>query len=155
MKNILAASVLSAFLIGCATNPTVGPAVTQTAVTGITAWALQTDANVRPYLTAAQPIICQLANGGTIDPAVVASALQSSSMNELKTPTGTIALNAILACYESVYYSFGSSVQQSQAQPYLLAVCNGLTTALGTTANLEVMAKAPTGVPPSQWPHVK
>jgi len=155
---VLTSLSLATLLCGCASISKLGPAATQATVDGIAGLAIQQDHNILPYLKAVQPIICQAANGGSVDPLDIVLNLQNSSANELKTPTGELAINAVLAVYEGIYYAYGTNIQSSVVQPYLQATCSGLTMAIGSKIVAPtIMLVAP--VYPSMswqaWPRVR
>ena len=163
MKTTFASIVLTALLfVGCATTQTpvnFGPAITQTTVMAGASYEMTQDANLRPYLMAAAPVICNAAGSGKIDPAAIVADLQASSANELKTTNAAIVINLLLGIYETIYYSYGTNIQASVVQPYLQAVCNGLNAALGASpSNLAAMARnriETFATEPRNWPHVK
>ena len=139
MKTKILLSLTALCLFGCATNSSnpnpIGPAITQATVATGVAFAVQQDPSILPYLEAADPVICALSGNGTVNPAQIVAALQSAQINELKTPAGMAALNAALAVYEAIYMSYGTNVQASTVEPYLLAVCNGLKEVTPVTTN--------------------
>lgn len=156
MKNIKFIIPLVALaIVGCATVKSIlTPAAVEQITATTAAWGIATDKNVAPYLQAATPVICSLAGTTVLDPATVVSALENSSANELKTPTALIVINSILATYSVVYDAYGSNVTASQMQPYLAAMCNGLTKAIGgKLAGTKLTAPGPTVA--TKWPYVK
>lgn len=143
MKSIVSISGLAIALAvtGCSTPNTVGPAVVQIAVQTGAAYGMQQDTNTIPYIRAATPVICNAAGSGTLDPAAVVAALQSSNADALKTPAAIIIINGALALYEAVYAQYGTNIQASVVQPYLQAVCSGLTAALPTATKPTLKAE--------------
>ena len=130
------------------------PAVVQKAIASGAAWGIQQDPTILPYLQVVQPIICTLAGSGVFDPAKVVAALDASTAAAaVKTPTGVIVVNSVLGIYEGVYYAYGANVQASVIEPYLQAVCAGLTQAV--VPNSQVKAVRIGSVAPKDWPHVK
>ena len=168
MKNQLVvaglALVLAVSVVGCGTTKQLGPAAVQVAVQAGAAIGMNKEPAAIPYVEAATPVICSAAGSGVFDPAQVVSALENSPANFLKTPTGVIVINGALALYQAVYNSYGTNIQASVVEPYLLAVCNGLTGALSTlptptpaaTAKAAVIASTKVkALPSGKWAFVK
>lgn len=127
------ALALAGFVTGCGTTGTVlTPALVRIAVQTGTSYGIMKDTNTVPYLKAATPVICSAAGSAALDPSQVVMALESSNAAQLKTPEATIIINGALAIYEAVYDAYGTNVQASVIQPYLQAVCDGLSGAIGT-----------------------
>lgn len=149
LTSFLALIALAA-LTGCATTNPLGPAAVEIAVQTAATYGVQKDPNVVPYLKAAAPVVCSMAGSEMLDPAAVVAALEQSNIEALKTPEATIIMNGALALYGAIYASYGEQVKTSQVQPYLQAVCTGLTMALpGNVAALAARAH------PKQLPLVK
>lgn len=128
---ILAVIPLLAMLAGCASAPSIGPALTEAAIQAGAAYEMQSNPQAAPYIQVAAPIICSLAGKGTIDPAQIVAALDASpEAQAVKSPVGTLVLNAALGLYQLVYNSYGTNITSSVMGPYLTAMCDGLTAAL-------------------------
>ena len=156
MNKILSLLSLSVILLaGCASAPNIGPAVTQASVYAAASFGIQQNPDVLPYIKAAQPIICQAADGRTIDPAAIVANLQSANVEALKTPEAELIINSVLAIYEGVYYSYGADIQASVVQPYLQATCDGLTQAIGNKLTAMNKALAAPKFDAANWPRVK
>ena len=145
-KLILLGVALCAALTAC--QSPIGPALTQTMVTEAVTFGVQQDTNTVPYLRACKDVICGLSAQSVVDPAAIVAALESSSAKELKTPEGKLILNGALAIYETVYYYYGADVTASKVEPYLVALCNGLTAGLPDTSALHLQKKM-------GWPAIK
>ena len=99
-----------------------------------------------PYLEAATPVICNAAGQGQVNPAEVVAALQQ--VTQAKTPQAVAIINGALAIYEAVYAYYGTNVQTSVVEPYLLGVCNGLRAVLPAPPSSNLKLNAPRLLPP-------
>lgn len=127
------ALALAGLITGCGTTgKALSPALVRIAVQTGATYGILKDTNTIPYLKAATPVICSAAGTTNLNPDQVIAALESSSAAQLKTPEAVIIMNGALAIYETVYDAYGTNVQASVAQPYLKAVCDGLTGAVGS-----------------------
>lgn len=134
-------------LTGCATTNPLGPAAVEIAVQTAATYGVQKDPNVVPYLKAAAPIVCSMAGSEMLDPAAVVAALEQSNVAALKTPEATILMNGALALYGAIYASYGDDVKASAVQPYLQAVCTGLTMAVPQNTTAIAARKAGKPIP--------
>jgi hypothetical protein len=130
--SILSVIPLLAMLAGCASvsTPSIGPALTEAAIQAGASYEMSSNPQAAPYIAIAAPIICSLAGQGTVDPAAIVAALDASpSAQAVKSPIGTLVLNAALGLYQLVYNSYGTNITSSVMGPYLTAMCDGLTAA--------------------------
>ena len=144
------ALIACALATGCATqNKPLTAAVVRATVSTGALFGIEQDPSVVPYLRAAAPVICDAAGQGKLNPADVVASLQSTGVDQLKTPAGVAIINSSLAIYEAVYSAYGTNVQASVVQPYLEGVCLGLNDALPQmTASGVVKANRPVMLPP-------
>ena len=130
---ITAALALAAIVTGCTgPNSQISPALVQQGVFTLTAYAVAKEPASVPYLKAAAPLICAAASGTNgLSPEAVVAAIEASPLaSQLKTPEATLALNGALMLYIGIWDSYGTNVDLTAMQPYLLATCLGLSAAL-------------------------
>ncbi len=129
--SIVATSLLA--LTGC-TSINISPSVVQQGVATGVKYSVSKYPTSRPYLTAATPVICSVANSTNLVPSEVITAIENSDANKLKTPEGVLILNSALTLYISIWNSYGSNAVNNATalQPYLKATCNGLNDGLHT-----------------------
>lgn len=112
---------------GCSSvKSTLTPAVLQSGVSAGVRFSLAKYPSATPAVRVATEVICSAANGTNISPAVIVAAIESSSYESLKTPEAVFITQGIVTLYSAAWNSFASdAVAQSEALPYLQAVCNG------------------------------
>jgi hypothetical protein len=130
---LTAALAFAAFVTGCTgPNSQISTALVQQGVFTFASYAVAKNPTIKPYLAAATPVICSAATGTNgLSPEAVVAAIEASPIaSQLKTPEAMLALNGVMMLYIGIWDSYGTSVNLTTMQPYLLATCNGLTAAL-------------------------
>lgn len=86
---------------------------------------------VRPYLQAAKPVVCGLANSGSNVTAdqFIAAVQADPNASALATGPGTLILNNVFVIYGALQDVAGSN--SSAIQQYMGGLCDGLTLGLG------------------------
>lgn len=148
MKTSLFAVLFALALAGCATTPApnpnpIAPSLVEIAVQASVTYGIAEKPSAIPYLQASKLVICAAAANNVLGPQQVIDALENSEAVALKTPEGVIILNAALSLYGVIYVSYGANVPDSTVQPYLQAVCNGMTLALPSTNKLPIAISVP------------
>jgi len=116
-------------LAGCGTsNPNVGPmthAAFTTAVTLGEQFALEQHPEATPYLRAATPVVCSVANGTNFSPSAVVSALEAAGVTN---STTKMILNGSLALLDVVIAGLNANNSSNYATIKLYGqdLCNGL-----------------------------
>lgn len=146
-----AIGLLTACTQGCKTTATVTNGVTNTVTTldaskmsasveilvaASVPFAIEKDTNCIPYLRAAAVVFKAAAESGKYDSAQVESALDSISVNELRTPEAQAGVKAALAVYQVYLGEIVSAKLDATtwAKPLLEAIANGILAALPATS---------------------
>lgn len=157
MKRFLPSIALIALLAvtGCGTvKSVVTPAVVQSGVSTGVRFGVSKYPTAIPAVRIATEVICSAANGTNVSPAEIVAAIEKSSFENLKTPEAIFITQGIVNAYTIVWNSFASdAVSQSEALPYLQAVCNG------GRDGLSGLGAAATGArsfgKPMHWPQLR
>lgn len=149
----VALAVVLAFT-GCGTvKSTLKPAVVQSGVAAGVRFGVAKYPTALPAVRVATEVICSAANGTNISPAVIVAAIESSSYESLKTPEAVFITQGIVTLYSAAWNSFASdAVAQSEALPYLQAVCNGGREGLAGFSTAASRALAPGQL---NWPQLR
>lgn len=146
---LLAVSLL---ICGCAgTRPLITPGMLQQGVGSAVAYGVHKYPGARPFVSAAQPIICSASEGTNLAPAEVVAALEDA--NVLRTPESVFIVNSALLLYEGIYNAFGADAvdNSEQLRSYLHATCLGIGLGIGEGVPTDIMASPQR----ANWPQVK
>ena len=108
-------------LAGCASNPAITHAAFTQAVTLGEQIGLETHPEATPYVRAAVPVVCSVANGTNVSPAEIVSALEKAGVTNV---TAKIIINGSLALF-NVAVS-GLITNQTEVRLYAQDLCNGM-----------------------------
>lgn len=129
MKRFLAplALILLLAITGCGTvGKVITPGTVQSGTSAGVRFGLTKYPSATPAVRVAVEVICSAANGTNVSPTEIVSAIESSNYENLKTPEAIFITQGIITLYSSAWNSFASdAVAQSEALPYLQAICNG------------------------------
>lgn len=144
----LAASLLT--FTGCKnTNPNIGPAMLRLGVSTTAGYSLMNNPKALPGVKAGASVICSVVNGTNVSPAAIVSALDAYGANN---PETVFILNTAVSAYTLIYNSLPDT-NVIVAQPYALAVCDGLNDALLFVSPPSAVLSSPRFQ--SQWPQMK
>lgn len=123
---VLALVALLAFT-GCGTvRSVVTPPVVQSGVSAGVRFGCTKFPSATPAVRIAVDVICSQANGTNVSPTEIVAAIESSNFENLKTPEAIFITQNMVTIYTAAWNSFASdAVAQSEAMPYLQAVCQG------------------------------
>jgi len=123
-------SVSIMFLAGC-TNPG-GQAMSHAAFTAAVTlgeqFALEQHPEAVPYVRAAVPVVCSVANGTNVSPQAIVSALEAANVTNATTK---LIINSSLALFNVVIS--GVSTNQTEIRLYAQNLCYGMTAGLPST----------------------
>ncbi len=114
-------------LTGCQ-NPNTRPmthAAFTAAVTLGEQFALEQHPEATPYVRAAVPVVCGVANGTNVSPQAIVSALEAANVTNATTK---MIINSSLALFNVVIS--GLSTNQTEIRLYAVDLCNGMTAGL-------------------------
>lgn len=150
-KRYLPLLLLTATLIlsGCKTSsgPIISPRLLQFGVQSAVTFGVAKYPEARPFVKAAEPIICAAAEGTNLAPAQVIEALGMADV--LKNPESVFIVNTAMLLYQGIWNAYGTeAVNNSESlQAYLHATCLGIR--LGLQPDQVVAATR------AQWPMVR
>ena len=150
MKNTILASIaLAAFLFaGCSSTPALlTPAAVTGEVAGLTRIGLDVYPAAGPEVALARDVICGAAAVTNTDPAAIVRDLSTLTTTNAETK---IIVDGAMFLYEQVYDLIGTNTT-TQVQPYLQAVCDGLTQALPSTGLMTVNSVPRKVLLPPHW----
>jgi hypothetical protein len=139
------------FLFGCGTTnqPLTRTVVTSLVKNGIK-WGVQRSTNAAPYLEAAAPIVCSVANGTNLSPAVLTAALDAIPIQ--KPPEAGLLIDFVVSTYDGYFehYVDNWTANQPFLQSVLLGCCDGMNQGLAAAKPGVMMAQ-------EKWvaPHTK
>jgi hypothetical protein len=147
---------LACFGTGCGTTgggSAMSPAVVRVGVATGVAYSAAKYTNAVPYIRAATPVICSVANGTNLAPGDVIRAVELSDATALKTPEGVLILNAAMLLYTGVWQSYGSNAVANAPtlKLYLQATCDGLHDGLPGQSDATRASKS---ARVQEWPHI-
>ena len=124
-------ALLAALLgAGCKTaGPFLTPAAIQSDTALATSLGVTAYPQYKPAITLARDLICTAAATTNNDPTKIIADLTGAGITNSQT---TLIVYAGLILYEQAYSALGSNA--TKAQPYLQAVCSGLSAGLGNMA---------------------
>lgn len=154
MKRILPVVVasLTLALCGCKTSnqTTVGPALLRLGVSTSAGYAILKYPTAVPGVKVGAEVICAAAHGTNVSPAQIVADLDAYGG---RTPEATFILNSAISAYSLVYNSLSPT---NSANPYTLAVCQGLEDALLLAPKPGMAKSASRNAPPNvKWPQVE
>lgn len=147
---LLSLGLAALLTAGCKTTPP--PLLTPGAVAGDVATLTRIGLDVYPQATLevalSRDVICGAAAVTNVNPTAIFADLSSLNLTNVETK---IIVNGAMWVYQQVYNAIGTNTT-SQIQPYLQAVCDGLTQALPPTSSALVRVNV---VPKALPPHLK
>jgi hypothetical protein len=150
MKYLITLALLTAslFMVGC---KTASPLLTPSAVTGevasLTRIGLDVYPAAGPEVSLARDVICGAAAVTNVDPAAIVRDLSTLTTTNAETK---IIVDGAMFLYEQVYNLIGTNTT-TQIQPYLQAVCDGLSQALPSTSLMSVNSVPRKVLLPPHW----
>lgn len=129
MKKITKLAALLAVLVLTGCNTTNQTAMTHAAFTAAVTlgeqFALEQHPEAVPYVRAAVPVVCGVANGTNVSPQAIVSALEAAGVTD---PTTKLIINGSLALFNVVIS--GIATNQTEVRLYAVDLCNGMTSGL-------------------------
>lgn len=128
MKLLIPVALLAVIVLtGCGTvKSVVTPPIVQSGVAAGVRFGLTKYPSATPAVRVAVEVICSAANGTNVSPTEIVAAIESSNYENLKTAEAIFITQGIITLYSTAWNSFASdAIAQSEALPYLQAVCNG------------------------------
>lgn len=118
--------VLIAFT-GCVNaRKVITPGTVQSGTAAGVRYGLTKFPSATPAVRIASEVVCSMSNSTNISPTEIVAAIESSNYENLKTPEAIFIVQGVITLYSSAWNSFASdAVAQSEALPYLQAICNG------------------------------
>lgn len=120
-------------LVGC---KSVTPTVIKFGTSEAVKYGVSKYPDAKPYVEASGVVICSQAAGTNLSPDAIITALESSTAaNAVKTDSGTVVVNLVLAVYSGAWSLYGADAVKNNAtlQADLAAVCAGITDGLGNS----------------------
>jgi hypothetical protein len=131
MKNILSFLALAVFVAGCTTqNPTGTRAIVTIIVRDGATFGISRSPAAVPYLKAAAPVVCAVANSTNLTPESLVAALDGIPV--AKSPEAGLIIDGVVAVYDGYFEQYADNWVKNQAtlQSVLLGCCDGLNQAL-------------------------
>jgi len=144
------------FLTGCQSpgGQAMSHAAFTAAVTLGEQFALEQHPEAVPYVRAAVPVVCSVANGTNVSPQAIVSALEAANVTNATTK---LIVNSSLALFNVVIS--GISTNQTEVKLYAQDLCNGMTAGLPPGEPIggkdRAMAKKALKSVPSNVPHLR
>ncbi len=133
MKKTFFYLFLAVGLCGCKTTSSpVSHAAFTAAVTLGTQYGIETHPEALPYIRAATPVVCAVANGTNFSPAAVVAALDRSGLTNA---SAKLIINGSLAILNVVVIAVGPT-NQTEIAAYGKDLCNGLTAAIPSNGSV-------------------
>ena len=134
MKNMktLASVLAAAVLVGCST---VSPLVTPAALTAEVSLGVQSGLSIypsaKPDIQLAQGVVCAAAQSTNTNPTMIVNDLQALGITN---SYSVLIVNGAVLAYTTVYDLIGTN-STTVVEPYLTALCNGMTEGLASTSS--------------------
>jgi hypothetical protein len=150
LKSLITIALSSLLLVGCST---VSSLVTPTALTSSVATGVQVGLDVypaaAPEVALARDVICADASKTNTNPQAIVNDLSALGIAD---SNAKLIVDGALLAYDGVYLLIGTNAD-TKMEPYLTALCAGLTAGLPPPASAAVKASRPaTAILP---PHLK
>lgn len=128
IKSLISLAVTVA-LCGCVTTSTIQNAVIKKGVSEAVKYGATKWPDSKPYVAAVGPVVCSVAAGTNLSPDAVISALETSTIaNAVKTDSGAIVANMVIAVYSGAWELWGADAVKNSAalKGALQATCDGI-----------------------------
>jgi hypothetical protein len=118
------------FLLGCASNPPLTRTLVTAAVKNGVKFGVQRSPTAIPYLQAATPVLCSVANSTNLSPAALVAALDAIPVN--KPPEAGLIIDFVVGTYDGYFEQYVDNWTKNQPflQSVLLGCCDGMTQGL-------------------------
>jgi hypothetical protein len=148
-KSLIAVSLAaSLFMVGCKTaSPLATPAAITRDVSVLTRIGLDVYPAAGPEVALARDVICGAAAVTNVNPAAIVRDLSMLTTTNAETK---IIVDGAMFLYEQVYDAIGTNTT-TKIQPYLQAVCDGLSQALPNTSLMAVNGVPRKVLLPPHW----
>jgi hypothetical protein len=147
-KSLIAASLACILFTGCSTTPSIKTTAAVTRdVAGLTRIGLDVYPQATPEVALARDVICGAASVTNVNPAAIVADLSKLTTTNAETK---IIVDGAMWVYEQVYDQIGTNTTY-QIQPYLQAVCDGLTQALPSASLMTVNGVPRKVLLPPHW----
>ncbi len=125
MKNMIIAGMVVCLLVGCSsTSKLLTPAaLTSEVATGVSV-GLDVYPAATPEVKIARDVICAEVGRSNVQPAAIVADLTAAGITN---SNSKLIVDGALLVYNGVFTLLGTNVTLSAAQPYLNALCDGLT----------------------------